>query len=293
MNYEKWLQHNTQSLEGKTVAITGSTGGLGRELCIYLATLKASLILLDRNNERSIKFADFLKDKYSINVDCINIQLDDISSVKTATEKLLKFDIDYFIHNAGAYSIPRKICETGYDNVFQINFVSPYYIIKKLFSSLKKKNGRVVVVSSIAHNYSKLNINDIDFKNCKKASLVYGNSKRFLTFALHKLFQHEERITLSVTHPGITFTNITAHYPKIIFTIIKQPMKIIFHSKKKAALSILSGLFNKTEYNTWIGPKFFNVWGTPSKKNINTANESEIVKIFKISEEIYNKINKE
>ncbi len=53
MNTNKWLDKNTESLVGKTIAVTGSTGGIGRELCFYLAGLGASLILLDRNKERS------------------------------------------------------------------------------------------------------------------------------------------------------------------------------------------------------------------------------------------------
>ena len=32
MRVEKWLAENTHSLAGRTVAITGSTGGLGRDL---------------------------------------------------------------------------------------------------------------------------------------------------------------------------------------------------------------------------------------------------------------------
>ena len=246
MNYIKWLKNNAQNLSGKTIAITGSTGGLGKEICEYLAVLNASLILLDRNKDRSNEFAEYLISKYKIAVRCINIQLDDINSVKYATNELLKYNIDFFIHNAGAYSIPRKICTTGFDYVFQINFVSPYFIIKKLLPKFEKNNGRVVVVSSIAHNYSKIETDDIDLKTRRKSSLVYGNSKRFLTFSLHKLFENKENCSLSVVHPGITFTNITAHYPKLIFAIIKYPMKIIFHSTKLAALSVIFGVFNKT-----------------------------------------------
>ena len=36
MSISKWIEKNTASLKGKTVAISGSTGGLGRELCRYL-----------------------------------------------------------------------------------------------------------------------------------------------------------------------------------------------------------------------------------------------------------------
>ena len=53
MSIKRWLSKNTHSLEGKTVAITGSTGGLGLALTAHLVRLGANLILLDRNPSRS------------------------------------------------------------------------------------------------------------------------------------------------------------------------------------------------------------------------------------------------
>ncbi len=274
------------SLEGKTVAITGSTGGIGRELCRYLAELGANLILCDRNRERSCGFAEELFAKNGAKIEHITLDLENIDSVKSVAEELKNRNIDIFMHNAGAYSIPRKICDTGLDNVFQINFASPYYIIKTLLPSLREKCGRVVVVGSIAHNYSKSDQDDIDFHTRKPASKVYGNAKRYLMLSLYELFKNEERATLSVTHPGITFTNITAHYPKLIFTLIKHPMKIIFMKPKKAALSVLAGVFYKTEYGYWIGPRIFNIWGKPCLKKLHTFKNSEAEEIFKNAEEI-------
>ena len=284
---EKWLADNTKSLSGKTVAVTGSTGGIGRELCRLLARLGANLILCDRNKEKSRRFAEELSSQFNIKTEHITLELENMESVKAATEELKKRDIDIFIHNAGAYSIPRKICETGLDNVFQINFASPYYIIKELLPSLSLKKGRVVAVGSIAHNYSKADFSDIDFHTRTAASKVYGNAKRYLMFSLYELFKNEKNADLAVTHPGITFTNITAHYPKLIFAVIKNPMKIIFMRPKKAALSVLKGVFTATDYHGWIGPRIFNVWGLPSIKKLHTASLLESERIGRAAEDIY------
>ena len=196
----------------------------------------------------------------TVNVSLLTVDLVDVDSVASATERLKEIAPDILIHNAGAYSIPRCTSNSGYDNVFTINFVSPYYMIREMLPVLEKKQGRVVVVGSIAHNYSKIDESDIDFSKVKAASKVYGNAKRFLMFSLYELFLSERNVTLSVTHPGITFTNITAHYPKLIFALIKHPMKVIFMSPEKAALSIVKGFFAPTEYHTWYGPRLFNVW---------------------------------
>lgn len=287
MNINKWLEKNTNSLSGKTVVLTGSTGGIGNELVKYLVLLKAKIILLDRNKERSEK----LKNKYpSAKIDCITLDLTDINGVKNVTQLLIEKQIDAIIHNAGAYKIPVFKCASDYINVFQINFLSPFYMIKELLPTLRSRSGRVVAVGSIAHNYSKTDESDIDFSTRNKPSLIYGNAKRYLMFSLYSLFKNETEAHLSVTHPGITFTNITAHYPKWIFTLIKHPMKVIFMKPKYASLSILKGLFEDTEYNTWIGPKFFNIWGYPYKKNLKTAKEDEIDRIFKNAQIAYEKM---
>lgn len=290
MFYQKWLDKNTSSLKGKTVALTGSTGGLGKALCRYLAHLGASLILVDRNARRSEDVKNALLSEFEgISVKCINADLEDISSVKIACELLVKESIDVFIHNAGAYSIPRKTCSTGYDNVFQINFVSPYYIIKKLLPVISGKGGRIVAVGSIAHDYSKTDAESIDFADRTRASKVYGNAKRYLMYSLYPL--SEDGASVSVTHPGISFTGITAHYPKLIFALIKHPMKVIFMKPKKAALSILKGVFEPCQSYEWIGPRVFDVWGMPKKKKLRTAKKDEIDFIRTTAENIYAKLD--
>ena len=287
MSIKSFLDKNTESLSGKTVAISGSTGGLGRELCIYFCTLGAGLVLLDRNMEKSHRLANELREKFpEAKITHIRVDMSEIDTVKAATKQLSSMEIDYLVLNAGAYSIPRQTCDTGYDNVYQINFVSPYYIARQLLPGIRERGGRIIAVGSIAHNYSKIDESDIDFSTRKKASLVYGNAKRYLTYSLLALSEGD----IAVAHPGSTFTGITAHYPKLIFAIIKHPMKIIFMKPKKAALSILYAMFTECKKDQWIGPWLLDIWGMPAKKRLATASKIEQARIVSIAENIYNKL---
>lgn len=287
MTVERWIKRNTSSLEGKTVLVSGSTGGLGRALCFHLANLGADLVLLDRNESKSRALAEDIKALYpKIKIHHVIADMSDMESVKRAATELLAREIDYMILNAGAYSIPREIVSTGYDNVFQINFISPYYLARRLLPSIRARGGRVVAVGSIAHNYSEIDPGDIDFKTRKQASLVYGNAKRYLTFALQNLSQDD----VIIAHPGISFTGITNHYPKLIFALIKHPMKLIFMKPPRASLSILYGLFASCPSDCWIGPSLFDVWGLPRVKRLRTAGSEEKGKIIKIANEIYEKV---
>jgi hypothetical protein len=64
-------------------------------------------------------------------------------------------------------------------------------------------------------------------------------------------------------------------------------MKVIFMSAEKAALSIVKGLFEPTEYHTWHGPRIFNVRGLPSKKKLRPCSLCESKRLDSYSEQIY------
>lgn len=288
MREGRWIEKNTSSLKGKRVVISGSTGGLGRELCNYLASLGASLVLLDRNTERSLALAAELKAKYpNLEAEHIQADLSDISSVRAAADRLISMDVDYLILNAGAYSIPRCVTDLGYDNVYQINFISPYYLARRLLPKISARGGRIVAVGSIAHNYSAIDERDVDFATRDRASLVYGNAKRYLTYALFAL----NSPSVAVAHPGISFTGITNHYPPLIFALIKHPMKLIFMHPRRACLSVLYAMFSDCGVGEWVGPWLFDVWGLPTRKRLRTASPEEAAKIAVIAEQIYNKTN--
>ncbi|MBQ9112921.1 MAG: SDR family NAD(P)-dependent oxidoreductase [Clostridia bacterium] len=293
MTTKNWIQKNTRSLAGKTVAVSGSTGGIGRQLCAHLCDLGADLILLDRSRERSVALGESLRAAHpSLKVSYITVDLEDMGAVRSAAEELLRRGVDFLILNAGAYHIPRHRCDTGYDNVFMINFVSPYYLARRLLPHVASRGGRVVAVGSIAHGYSRTDPDDIDFSTRKKSSKVYGNAKRYLMFSLLGLREHRDSV--SVTHPGITLTNITAHYPKLIFAIIKHPMKVIFMSPRRASLCILAGIFDqRSDGNCWTGPGIFNVWGTPKLRPLSTCTEGEAARIRETAEEILGRVETE
>lgn len=286
MNINEWLKKNAASLDGKRVAISGSTGGIGRELCKILAGLGADIIMLDRSRERAMTLKEELKAEFpDTNVEYMRLDLEDIDCVKEVTDSLLCDTPDFLILNAGAYHIPRKMCALGYNNVLQINYISPYYMARTLLPKIKEKGGRIVAVGSIAHGYSETDDSDYDFSKRSASSLVYGNAKRRLMYSLSVLGEGAY-----IAHPGITLTNITAHYPKLIFAIIKHPMKIIFMKPKTACLSIVKAMFADIAPNSWVGPQIFDIWGKPSAKPLRKIKETEKEKISAFAERCFNEM---
>lgn len=292
MRITKWIKKNCKDLTNKKVVVTGATGGLGREICMSLAELNADIILACRNKVLSDQLKeDILSSFPNTNIDFVQLDLSNLQSVKTCIASLQEYNgIDILINNAGVYNVPLKKLDSGYNNIFQINFLYTYYLTKQLLPELEKKENSVcITLGSVAHNYSKLDEQDIDFSTRKKPSKIYGNSKRFLMFSLYHLFDGR-KTKLAIVHPGVTLTNMTNHYPKAINWLVKIGIKLLFPSPKKASLSVLYGIEHSTPPHTWIGPKTFNIWGYPKLSNLKTCTPEEGEKIFKIAEELYNKI---
>lgn len=292
MNYKKWLKENTKDLKNKTIILTGSTGGLGQEIANFLGMLNANIILADRDFEKSSKLKEKLLKKYNISVKQIKLDLQNLDSVTNFITEVKKQNIDAIIHNAGVYNLPTND-EQNYYTINKVNYLMPYYITKSLLPELKKSSlARVVVVGSIAYEYAKFNPCDPEYLMCKKPNKIYGNSKRCLIYSIFELFKNEKSVKLSIVQPGVTPTNITRHFPKFVRGIIKLPMKMVFNSPKKSSLCVIKGLFEDLNYNEWIGPKYFGVWGEPKKSSLKQISNEEILQIFQDAEENYNLIEK-
>lgn len=291
MNIQKWLNLNTSSLSGKVVAITGSTGGLGSTLCRYFAELGADILTLDRNPSKSAALKAKIVSAFpDVNFNSVKLNLDSIDDVKDVCKRLDGQKIDYLILNAGVYNVPLTACDSGYNNIFQVNFISQYCLVKGLLPTLRLNRAKVVVVGSIAHKFAKFNADDVDHSRDKKSSKIYGNSKRFLMFSLYELLRDNPDVTLAVAHPGVTLTNMTNHYPKAINWFVKLGIKLLFPSPEQAVLSVLLALFANCGYHQWIGPASCNIWGKPKLIKLKTCTPSESNRIFQTAEQIYSQL---
>ena len=288
---KQWLQNNTADLQGRVVVMTGATGGLGRHVVRDLLQCRAKIIMLDRDMATMNDFCQQMRGEFpDAEIQGIVIDLNQIKSINNAVDQLLDQRIDCLILNAGAYKIPVVNGQLGYNNVFQINFIGQYYLMKQLLPALQRTNGKVVAVSSLAHVYSKLDENDIDYSHqSKKASKIYGNAKRFLTWALSEFFRDRDDVRLSIVHPGITLTPLTNAKNNPVTALT---MKLLFPKPAVAALNIVNGVFANLSCDEWIGPRVMKIWGKPTISKLPAATAEERAKIYNLAEGICKAIEK-
>ena len=117
----------------RKIAITGSTGGLGSILSEDLARLGHELIFVDRNPKKSQKNADRIRANVpDAKIAFVQCDLASDESVRAAAKELSVLRPDTLILGSGIYNVPIFKCESGFNNVFQVNFLSQYRLAKFL-----------------------------------------------------------------------------------------------------------------------------------------------------------------
>ena len=141
------------SLEGKTIAITGTTSGTGACLADAVAKKGARVVLLNRPSERASAALAAVQAAASdpslvTHIDC---DLQSFESVRAAGAQVLALDVplDVLVNNAGVMALADKATVDGYDVQMQTNHLSHFLLTALVWPALEKAattNGQARVV---------------------------------------------------------------------------------------------------------------------------------------------------
>ena len=198
----------------KTVLITGANEGIGFETAKQLAQSGYFVYLGSRNKIKGLEALEKLKALGINNVDCIEIDVTNIDSIKSASKELegkVK-QLDVLINNAGIGGGQAQNLSTGeienLRKVFETNFFGAVQTTQQFLSLLKKSNEpRIVNVSSglgsltIHSSTQNPNYAIYDAYSCSKTAL------NAFTVLLAKEFRNTNFKINSVT-PGYTATDL-------------------------------------------------------------------------------------
>lgn len=276
-----------EDLKGKFITVTGATGGLGVEICKEAARRGANLNLVARNKDKCDKLAKVIKElSPNAKVNVVITDFSSMESVKRATEELSLLDNDVIILNAGIYNEGTYVTDSGYNNIFQVNFLSQYYTVRKLLDNGVKID-TAIAVGSLAHRWAKFDKNNIDYSGTGY-NKVYGNSKRFLTFSFFDLVKKYKGTKFCVAHPGVSPTALLMHFNGFWGKVAAFFVKILFPHPKRAKRSITRAITEDCGAFCWIGPWMFGIYGRPKKGKLKKAEDYDDV--VKAANEIYESV---
>jgi len=213
-------------LAGKTAIVTGGNSGIGLEVSKALAYAGARVILCSRSVKAGQSAVEseiaqaglggYTADTKNIIVK--ELDLNSLASIKKFATDFLATEarLDFLVLNAGIMALPNKeYTDAGFERQIGVNHFGHFYLTQLLQDKLlttPHTAGRVVVLSSSAHNMGKVVPSDLHYTNGRayKGWEAYGQSKLAnLLFAkgLADRLKGTPATAVSV-HPGVIQTNL-------------------------------------------------------------------------------------
>jgi NAD(P)-dependent dehydrogenase (short-subunit alcohol dehydrogenase family) len=137
------IEKHTRDMHGRVVAITGTTTGTGHICARELARLGATLLLLNRESERSAASLEQLRREVPEGkFEAIACDLQRFASVKAAADAIkAKYPrLDVLCNNAAVMAFPEQATPDGYDVQMQTNSISPFLLTRELMPLLRKSD---------------------------------------------------------------------------------------------------------------------------------------------------------
>ena len=195
------------SYAGKTVLVTGSTDGLGRELARSFAAEGAHVIVHGRNAERGQALVEEITASGKGSARFIAGDFSSMQAVREFADAVAVSTpkLDLLVNNAGvAFNDgQRRTSQDGHELQFAVNYLAGWVLVHKLRPALKAAApSRIINVSS--GSSAPIDFNDVMLEAEGAAARGYGQSKQAqatMTKALAPAFL-ADGITMISLHPA-------------------------------------------------------------------------------------------
>ncbi|XP_027348846.1 short-chain dehydrogenase TIC 32, chloroplastic-like isoform X2 [Abrus precatorius] len=219
-----------------TAIITGGASGIGLETARVLALRKVHVIIAVRNMVSAKKAKQYiLEENQSARVDVMKLDLCSVNSVRSFVDKFIALDLplNILINNAGIMFCPFKLSEDGIEMQFATNHLGHFLLTNLLLDKMKQTakatgiEGRIVNLSSIAHNYTYRKGIRFDKINKRKG---YGNKKAYGQSKLANIL-HANELSRRLQEEGVNITANSVH-PGVIMTPLMRYSSNLMHLLK-------------------------------------------------------------
>jgi NAD(P)-dependent dehydrogenase (short-subunit alcohol dehydrogenase family) len=207
-------------LAGKTIVVTGASGGLGFETARVLAGAGAEIIMAARNPAKNAEAAARIRTLHpEAGLRLVALNLADPGSVRRAAAEILGDHpkIHALINNAGIMGGPLILTPEGLELHFATNHIGPFRFTGLLAPALKAAApSRIVNLSSAGHRLPGFDLDDLNFARREYLyHLAYCQSKRANVLHAVGLTRRlaASGVTANAVHPGAIRTEVFRDLP--------------------------------------------------------------------------------
>src|SRR5215211_9302361 len=200
-------------MEGEVALITGGTSGIGKAAATALAAMGAEVMVSGRNKERGSPDEEEIREqsgseKVSLVLADLAVQAEVRGLARAFQERHDRIDV--LVNNAGVILSRRAETPDGIELTLAVNHLAPFLLTNLLLDLLKESApSRIVTVSSDAHRWAKIDLDDLQSRKRYRGMQVYGKTKLANIMFTYELAERLEgtEVTANCMHPGGVNTN--------------------------------------------------------------------------------------
>jgi NAD(P)-dependent dehydrogenase (short-subunit alcohol dehydrogenase family) len=226
---------------GRTVLITGGTGGIGKATAVGLARLGARVGITGRDRARAeAAAADVRAGSGNAAVDIFVADLSSQAEVRRLAREVLDLypRLDVLVNNVGGSWAHRHVTADGFEHTFALNHLAPFLLTNLLLDRLiASAPARVVTVSSGAQAVGRINFDDLQGERADSGQRAYNQSKLANVMFTYELARRLDGtgVTATVLHPGVVRTRFGAEDQSAFFTVMLPLMRPFMRTPERGA----------------------------------------------------------
>ncbi|GHF34817.1 oxidoreductase [Streptomyces mashuensis] len=210
-----WTTRDIPDQSGRTAVVTGANSGIGYVTARELARRGARVVLACRDTTRGKAAEELMRAQApGCDVRLAELDLADLTSVRTFATELREERVDLLVNNAGVMALPHRRTVDGFEMQFGTNHLGHFALTGLLLPRLRAAGpgARVVTVSSGLHFLGTVDPRDPQMDHRYRRWAAYGRSK-----SANLLFTHElarrlaaegSPVVAAAAHPGYASTNL-------------------------------------------------------------------------------------
>ncbi|KAJ7642055.1 NAD(P)-binding protein [Roridomyces roridus] len=245
----KWSVDEIPDLTGQVMLVTGGNSGIGRETVKVLLQHNAKIYIAGRSESKCMEVIKSLETETGRRAEFLQLDLSDLSSVKTAAEEFARREskLNVLFNNAGVMWPPADMLTAQkIDLAFGTNTLGPFYFTKLLLPTLiatAASTGtkvRIINTASIAGqmhpqadgiNYNTLL--DGPARRKKDKVYIYGQSKLgniIVSNELARRYADQGIVSISL-NPGNLRSELARHETNpivhwIVYWVVSYPVPL-------------------------------------------------------------------
>jgi NAD(P)-dependent dehydrogenase (short-subunit alcohol dehydrogenase family) len=203
-------------MAGKSVLVTGGTGGIGMATAAALAALGARVGITGRDQARAAAAAAGIRAATgNPAVDVFTADMSVQAEVRRLAAQVADTypRLDVLVNNVGGFWAHRHVTADGLERTFALNHLASFLLTNLLLDRLTASApARIVTVSSGAQARGRIDVDDLQGEQNYSGQRAYSQSKLANVMFTYELARRLEGtgVTATVLHPGVVRTSFGA-----------------------------------------------------------------------------------